>query len=511
MCQHKQETRKPPETVHKLCEEGLVLKKHKHYDDALSCFEQVVELDANHAEAWFRIGCCRSELLKQKIENPEEVLSVHEESEIYESAIRAYLKAIELRPNHADAQESLSELFCNYFDLQESAIEAYQKAIELQPDCADSRKFLAELFYDYAQQQTENPSDGAGELYNYKRAIDWCKQASKICPEMIDECYQGMAWIYTCWIDDAGYSMRECIPGGIEEFGATICEAADGLVETYQKLTRIHPNDFNVHYELGNAHRTKFNLYIEFDEHLGISSNYEIAEMKQGTHPFVHENLEKAIKAYRTAVGIKPDFVDAYHALAESYRWIGQLEEAIQAFKQAIVHGNREHSNLAKTYHKLGKKHSDNGKYTEAIECYHNAIVTDPKNVEVYYNLALAYDEAEDFELAIVWYQRVRSTHANLRHDAGHYASVINGCARIEDSYEYPDLHYRLGKAYHRISNYQDAVKAYGTAINRQIAIEEEYNRKSNFGRYDSDLPARPEWWTEVYQNHESASRNEPL
>ena len=511
MCQQKREIQEAPETAQRLYEEGLVLMKHSHNADALSCFEKVVELDANHAEAWFRIGCCRSELLKQKIENPEEVRSVHEESEIYESAIQAYLKAIELRPNHADAQESLSELFCNYFDLQESAIEAYQKAIELQPNHADARRALAELFYVYAQQQTENPSDGAGELYNYKRAIDWCKQASKICPEMIDECYQRMAWIYTCWIDDAGYSMRECIPGGIDEFGETMCEAADGLVETYQKLARIHPNDFNAYYELGNAHRTEINLYIEFDEHLGISSNYEIAEMKQGTHPFVHENLGKAIEAYRTAVRIKPDYVDAYNALAESCQWIGQLEEAIQAFEQAIVHGNKEHSNLAKTYHQLGKKNSDNGEYTAAIEYYHNAILADSNNVEVYYDLALAYDEAGNYELAIVWYQRVRNAHANLRHDAGHYASVIDGCARMEDSYQFPDLHYRLGKAYHRISNYQDAIKSYGTAINRQIAIEEEYNRKSNFERDDFDPPVRPEWWTEVYQNHESASQNEPL
>ena len=515
MCQHKQETRNPPETVHKLCEEGLVLMKHKHYNDALSCFEQVVELDANHVEAWFQLGCCRSEILKQRIENPEEVLSVHEESKIYESAIRAYLKAIELRPNHADAQESLSELFCNYFDLQESAIEAYQKVIELQPNRADARKFIADLFYVYAERQTENaPEEDEGPFF-YKRAIDWCKQAGEICPQMIDACYQQIVWICTCWMDDAIHETQVddvIIPS---EICVSIDEAGDALIEARQKLTQIRPNDFNAYYELGNAHRKWVDVDVRTSEylnkHLGHLGKDEIEAMKQGKIPYIRENLEKAIEAYRTAIGIKPDFVDACHALAESYRWIGQLEEAIQAFKQAIVHGNREHSNLAKTYHKLGKKHSDNGKYTEAIECYHNAIVTDPKYNEVYYDLALAHDEAENFELAIVWYQRVRSTHANLRHDAGHYASVINECTRIEDSYEYPDLHYRLGKAYHRISNYQDAIKAYGTAINRQIAIEEEYNRKSYYERHDSDPPARPEWWAEVYQNHESASRNEPL
>lgn len=463
-----------------LYEEGLVLKKHKHYADALSCLEQVVEFDANHAEAWFRIGCCRSELLKQKIENSEEVLGVHEESEIYESAIQAYLKAIELRPVLADARES-----------------------------------LAELFYEYGGRQAENAPEEEEGVFNYKRAIDWCKQASEICPQMLEACYQQIAWICTCWMDDAIHETQEddiIIPS---EICVSIDEAGDALITARQKLTQIRPNDFNAYYELGNAHRRWVDVDIRtseyLNEHLGHLDRDEIEAMKQGKTPYIREHFEKAIEAYRTSVKIKPDYADAYTALAESCQWIGRLEEAIQAFKQAIVHGSKEHSNLARTYHKLGKKNFDDEKCTEAIECYHNAIVTDRKYNEVYYDLALANDEAGNYELAILWYQRVRSAHANLRHDVGHYESVITENARIEDSYEYPDLHYRLGKAYHRISNYQDAVKAYGTAINRQIAIEEEYNRKSNFERCDSDSPTRPEWWTEVYQNHESASRNEPL
>ena len=192
-------------------EEGLVLIKHKHYDDALSCFEQVVALDTNHAEAWFRIGCCRSEILKQRIENSEEVLGVHEESEIYESAIQAYLKAIELQPDLVDTRGAVVELFYDYFDYFEflgGAKAAYEKAIELQPDCADSRKFLAELFCDYAERKAENAGEEEGAAFIYKEAIDWCKQAGEICPEIIEECCQQMVWICTCWMDEAIYETQ---------------------------------------------------------------------------------------------------------------------------------------------------------------------------------------------------------------------------------------------------------------------------------------------------------------
>ncbi len=140
-----QKTAGVPETAQQLHEEGLVLIKHKHYADALSCFEQVVELDANHAEAWFRIGCCRSELAKQKIEGTEETLYVDGEFELYEGAIEAYQKVIELPPNHSDARMSLGT-----------------------------------LFYDFGVQGFES---GMCDVYDYSKVIEWFKQAAKVNPD----------------------------------------------------------------------------------------------------------------------------------------------------------------------------------------------------------------------------------------------------------------------------------------------------------------------------------------
>ena len=358
-----QKTAGVPETAQQLHEEGLVLIKHKHYADALSCFEQVVELDTNHAEAWFRIGYCRSEIAKQKIENSEVVRGVREESEIYEPAIYAYLKAIELRRDLADARGSLAELFYDYFDcivFLGGAKEAYQKVIELQPDCAGDRKFLAELFYDYAERKAENAQEWEGTAFIYEEAIDWCKQAVEICPQMLEACCQQMVWIYTLWMDNAIHETQMDDEVAPTDLCMKIDEAGAALIESHQKLIQIRPNDFNAYYELGNAHKMWVDATIRTSEYLNKHFGYpdidEIEAMKQGQDPNIRENLEKAIEAYRTAIGIKPDHVDAYNALAESCQWIGQLEEAIQAFKQAIVHGNKERSNLAINISQTGKE-----------------------------------------------------------------------------------------------------------------------------------------------------------
>ena len=295
MCQHKRETQRPPETVQQLYEEGLVLMKHNHHADALSCFEQVVELDANHAEAWYRIGCCRSEIAKQKIENSEETLDVHEESEIYEAAIQAYKKAIELQKNHVDARKSLASLFC-----------------------------------DFGERESENAREEEEGPYSDIRAIDWFKQAVKVCPDMTDV-YNQIAQTCAYWMDDAIFETQQDYAYSPSDISMRINEAGEALIEAHQNLIQIRPDDFNTYYALGNAHRRWVDINIMTSEYLNNHCGYpdrdEIEAMKQGKNPNIRENLEEAIEAYRGAVGIKPDYAVAYRKLAESYLGVTQLSK----------------------------------------------------------------------------------------------------------------------------------------------------------------------------------------
>ena len=239
-----QKTADTPETAQQLCEEGLVLMKHEHYADALSCFEQVLELDANHVEAWFRIGCCRSEIAKQKIEGTEETLYVDGEFELYEGAI-----------------------------------EAYQKAIELQPDYTSPRRFLAELFTYFGEMQsedTEYPSE-------YMRAIEWYKQAIEVYPDLTDSYYK-LAEAYTFLME--GKEINDWDDSFLyDQTGIITVDIVEARIEIYQKLTEIQPDDAKAHYELGEAYRGSINPLIALSEDYGNETRDEIEAMKQGKTP----------------------------------------------------------------------------------------------------------------------------------------------------------------------------------------------------------------------------------
>ena len=443
--------------VQQLYEEGLVLKKHKHYADALSCFEQVVELDANHAEAWYRIGCCRSEIAKLDMED------------CYDS-------------------HHLARDFHGVLGFYQATIDAFQKVIVLKADHTCAQNSLAALFYDLGVCGLKCGVGDHEDYYNcYEPVIESFNRATEVRPDCIDV-YHRIGLAYSEWMNHRIWDI-ECAKAGegfditTDDIGYGVHDIAEARIKIYQRLIDIQSDDAEAYYELGKAYTSWISAQIALWEGQGFDEGDEIEEMKQGKHDF----LKKAIEAYRTAIGIKPDYADAYRELAESCQWIRQFDEAIRAFKQAIVLGNMAYENLAETYHGLGKQNFAEENYTEAIECYHNAIVTDPKYNEVYRDLAVANDEEGNHELAVHWYERARSTRNN------------------------PNLEYRLAKAYHRLGRYQDAVETYQKAIDCQIAIEGEYNRKSYYERYDSEPPAGREWWTEVNQNLESASRNEPL
>ena len=297
----------------RIYQDGLALMEHEYYANALACFEQVVNLTPNFAQAWFQIGDCRSKLAQRQIDNTEEYLYTDEVIERYQGAIEAYQKAIELQPDYPDARNSLVELFFSFGESQSEALE-YPSA--------------------------------------YMRAIKWYKQAAEVDNNRA-AAYDQIGEIYSLLMEDCSdYEIGDQI-----NLVGTI-GIAEEYIETYQQFIEARPNDAEAYYELGEAYKRWIDPFITMEENYGNETSYEIEAMKQDKHPQIQGVLKKAIEAYRTAVRIKPDYTTAYYKLAEACQRLGQFEEAIQAFKQAIVldarnYSSTPHRNLAEAYRGL--------------------------------------------------------------------------------------------------------------------------------------------------------------
>src|SRR5262245_61463783 len=96
--------------------------------------------------------------------------------------------------------------------------------------------------------------------------------------------------------------------------------------------------------------------------------------------------LDEAIAAFRQAIVIKPDHAAAYTTLGIALAGQGKLDEAIAAHRRAI--GIKP--DLAEAYPNLGNALMDQGKLDEAIAAFRRAIGIKPDLAEAYSNLGAA-------------------------------------------------------------------------------------------------------------------------
>ena len=113
------------------------------------------------------------------------------------------------------------------------------------------------------------------------------------------------------------------------------------------------------HYAKGEFHHV---IKLKYDT--GLKS---VAYLNLGVIDFMEGNLDKAIKNYRSAIELNPDYVEAYFNLGAAYYKQGNLKEAETALLKAIElepEYARAHYSLGALYfdqkkYELARKHAD--------------------------------------------------------------------------------------------------------------------------------------------------------
>jgi tetratricopeptide (TPR) repeat protein len=115
-----------------------------------------------------------------------------------------------------------------------------------------------------------------------------------------------------------------------------------------------------------------------------------IAYRQKGLH-------DSAIADYIRAIGLNPDFGDAYSNRGLAYAKTDRWDAAVVDFTEAA---RREPGN-AMTYLKRGNAYFDKGDIHTAIDDWSRAIILNPGIMRAYYNRCDAYDRIGRRDLAI--------------------------------------------------------------------------------------------------------------
>ncbi len=177
------------------------------------------------------------------------------------------------------------------------------------------------------------------------------------------------------------------------------------VIDMARALTRQYPKSFIAWDLLGATNKLLGNFeeaLKNFKKAIEINPDYENAYYNMGV--VLLDNYDKpkeAIDSFRKCLSLNSQNAAAHNNIGNSLRSLGRLKEAIYALnKSTLIEPNN-----AVYYSNTGNVLRDLGEFNKAIETYNKAILLKPDYAEAYYNLSFTYNLRGDLKKGLELYE----------------------------------------------------------------------------------------------------------
>ncbi len=280
---------------------------------------------------------------------------------------------------------------------------------------------------------------------------------------------------------------------GFKSYSKGDIPAAERL---YTRVLRQTPDDFNALHLLGII-RAEQKRFAEADRLIARALENGSSAEAFSNHGNVLSELgrhDEAIKRYRRALLIKPDYAEAQFNLGNALVKNSQPEEAAKAFHAAIA----IKPDYTEAMHNLAEPLRELGRQTEAVAMLRRAIALNPGDAESHNALGIASQEMGVLDEARAAFDRVLALDPSMTHAYYHrvrMGKVTGGdeiLARMEALSRQagglsPDarfmLGFALGKAYEDVGRSDEAFASLLEA-NRLARASVAYNEDETRGRF---------------------------
>ena len=399
----------------------------RSYDSAVKAYERAISIKPDYYKAHFNLG------------------GVLQELGHLDAAVKSFNQALTINPNYAEAHNNIGNVFRELNQLDD-AINSYEKAIIIQPDYIEAQYSLGRTFQDL------NKIDSAIKCY---------KEILIIKPDFA-EMHNNLGVLF-------------------QELGQM-----DFATEHLEKALLIMPKFAEAHNNLGNVLKNLGRL----DEAL---SCYEIAISIKPEYAEAHFNLgiifqeiekfNEALDQYEKTIAIKPDYAEAHNNLGIILKEVGRIDSSIKSFNQALIINPsyvEANYNLGASFHELGQ-------FNKAIKQFEKTISIKEDYAEAHNNLGITFKELGQFDLAIKSYERailINSEYAEAYNNLGNVLKTLGKTFEAIKNYEetlkikpdYAEAHNNLGITFMHIGELSKSVKSYEKALNINPNYAEVHN-----------------------------------
>lgn len=185
-----------------------------------------------------------------------------------------------------------------------------------------------------------------------------------------------------------------------------------------------------------------------------------------------NRDFESAIKLYRKAINLCPDYIAAYYWLGGLYLTVGKYKKAIEKFQEAIELEPRFDS----AYLKLGWSYRERGQFEQAIRFLNKAIEINPYYIPAYLDLTSTYNAQGKYKNAFAEVKKAKSLTpevpgvnralAMVYFYHGNYEKAVKRLNRIiESNPEYAPAYLSLGWIHFLQGKYESAIKKFEKVV----------------------------------------------
>jgi len=299
----------------------------------------------------------------------EEQVATYGRSEMANKAIEEYRAAIDADPTSAYLTSGLAELYAKTGRIRDAVVEA-QDIIKRDPSNLEARRLLGRIYL----RSLGDMQAGNGSQNVLKLAIEQYEQIVRLQPDSMDDHL----------LLGRLYRLNNDLQKAENEF-KTAVKLQPGSEEAVTTLAYLYN-------ELGDTSRATQVLSsvpdVARSAKLYSALGYTYEQQKQ---------YKNAIDAYRHAIELDRDNLDAIRGLAQNLLNDGQTDAALEQYK-VIADANPED---AQTYVRIAEIYRKQGKFDLALENLKKAESMVQDSVEVPYNIAAVYQAQGRYDEAV--------------------------------------------------------------------------------------------------------------
>ncbi len=396
---------KKPEDVRVLTQLGLLLLITSEYDKAFSEIEKAFKHGTVHTlpvVAYFIKG---SVLLQRKK---------------YKDAIIS-LKDVTIKAPKTSQFHYFLAIALSQDGRIEEAKSEFKSAIDLDPGYTPAKLSLAKLLME----------DGW-----HMEAIKHCENLLKIQPDNVDALQMsGVAYMKIKDFEQAEVKFKKLLQlqpdlGDINLANLSLQSGQlSKCISQCEAIIESSPEETKIYNILGLAHIRRGSLdkgIEQFERVIGIKPDLDSAYLNLARAFVASEKTDEALNTIKQAVSVNPINVDARIMLAVLYQREGKLNEAIEAFENLLELDPEYLPGYA-----IAGLYFLNGEADKSIDVCNRALRLDPDNSVMRINLAVSYQQKENYSAASLSCQKA----IELNPDMASYKIILSNIYASNEEY----------------------------------------------------------------------------